>query len=223
MGFLPFREEIREDDRIPGLSVLSDSIASQARKKYRGDKIVRLGMMRHLNVIVDFSESMSDQDLKPNRHICTLNVNIFTLLQQSNQTIEPEHEIRTVNVVSPCLLFQLLKKFITEFLEQNPISQLGVIVTRNKRAEKICEMSGNIRKHIQTLEPCSNPNYCIGEASLQNSLELALSSMKSLPSHTSREILVIYGSFTTCDPGKVKDTIEVSVAFCTGTGDSIYE
>ncbi len=106
-------------------------------------------------------------------------------------------------------VFQLLEKFIKEFLEQNPIGQLGIIITRNKRAEKISDLSGNSRKHLLNLEQCNNPNFCSGEPSLQNSLELALSSMKMLPSHTSREILVIYGSLSTCDPGDIKDTIEV--------------
>lgn len=105
--------------------------------------------------------------------------------------------------------FQLLQKFVREFLEQNPISQLGIIVTRNKRAEKISDLSGNSRKHLSNLEQCSNHTYCLGEPSLQNALELALSSMKMLPSHTSREILVIFGSLTTCDPGSIKETIEV--------------
>lgn len=102
-----------------------------------------------------------------------------------------------------------MNKFIQEFLEQNPISQLGVVATRNKRAEKISDLSGNAKKHLQSLEPCNGPSYCVGECSLQNALELALSSMKMLPSHTSREILVIFGSLTTCDPGNVIDTIKV--------------
>lgn len=33
--------------------------------------------------------------------------------------------------------------------------------------------------------------------------------MKShLPSHSSREMLIIYGSLTTCDPGNIHDTVQ---------------
>ena len=32
-----------------------------------------------------------------------------------------------------------------------------------------------------------------------------------LPSHSSREILIIFGSLTTCDPGNVHDTVEACV------------
>jgi transcription initiation factor TFIIH subunit 2 len=39
----------------------------------------------------------------------------------------------------------VLEKFIVEFFDQNPISQMGVIVTRNGRAEKVAELSGKRR------------------------------------------------------------------------------
>lgn len=45
--------------------------------------------------------------------------------------------------------FKLLEDFIEEFFYQNPISQLGVIITRNKRAEKVSELAGNSKKHIK--------------------------------------------------------------------------
>lgn len=49
-----------------------------------------------------------------------------------------------------------------------------------------------------------------GEPSLQNSLELALKSLRLLPSHASKEILIIMSSLTTCDPGDIGETIQVS-------------
>jgi transcription initiation factor TFIIH subunit 2 len=49
-------------------------------------------------------------------------------------------------------LFQLLEGFIDEFFDQNPISQMGIIITKNKRAEKLSELAGNPRKHIKVYE-----------------------------------------------------------------------
>ena len=40
------------------------------------------------------------------------------------------------------LFFQLLEHFVEEYFDQNPISQLGIIGTRNKRAEIIAELGG---------------------------------------------------------------------------------
>lgn len=54
-----------------------------------------------------------------------------------------------------------------------------------------------------------NSTSLIGEPSLQNSLELALSSLKNFPSHASREVLLIMSSLTTCDPGDINETIKV--------------
>ena len=38
---------------------------------------------------------------------------------------------------------QLLERFVEEYFDQNPISQLGIMLTRNKRAEKVTELGGN--------------------------------------------------------------------------------
>ena len=47
-----------------------------------------------------------------------------------------------------------------------------------------------------------------GEPSLQNAIEMARSSMSHLPTHSSREITIIFGSLTTCDPGNIHDTLD---------------
>ncbi|KAL1463370.1 hypothetical protein WDU94_015125, partial [Cyamophila willieti] len=175
-GYEKTWEALEEDEDGLIESSIADIIEKSKRKRH-ADKIgVRLGMMRHMNVILDCSEAMQDQDLKPTRHMCTL---------------------------------KLFEGFIEEFFEQNPISQLGIIVTRNKRAERLTDLSGNYRRHLDALRTqCSDPNYCIGEPSLQNSLELAYSTMRMLPTHTSREVLVIMGSLTVCDPGDINVIIQ---------------
>ena len=40
------------------------------------------------------------------------------------------------------VLFQLLEHFVDEYFDQNPISQMGIIFTKNKRAEKVTELGG---------------------------------------------------------------------------------
>lgn len=63
---------------------------------------------------------------------------------------------------------------------------------------------------MQAIKALVNSPSLTGEPSLQNSLELALKSLKNLPAHASREILVIMASLTTCDPGDINETIQVS-------------
>ncbi|KAL3185841.1 hypothetical protein MRX96_028727 [Rhipicephalus microplus] len=167
-------EAIQEDESGLLQPSVLDFVHRAKRKQMLAKKNVRLGMMRHLYVVVDFSESMSEPDLKPTRLICTL---------------------------------KMLELFVEEFFDQNPISNVGVISTCNKRAQKICELAGNAGKVVEALQ-ASKTQVPSGEPSLQNSLELAAEVLRHLPVHTSREVLVIMGSLTTCDPGNIHTTIE---------------
>jgi len=101
---------------------------------------------------------------------------------------------------------KLFEKFVEEYFYLNPISQMGIIISTNKRAEKVSEMTGNPRRHIEVLKSLKE-KPCGGEPSLQNSLDLVIQSLKNMPSHTSREVIVVMGSLTTCDPGDINKTI----------------
>lgn len=60
------------------------------------------------------------------------------------------------------ICFKLLEDFIEEFFYQNPISQLGMIITRNKRAEKVSDLAGNSKKHVKVIifiTLSSHPEY----------------------------------------------------------------
>ncbi|KAK4875443.1 hypothetical protein RN001_011865 [Aquatica leii] len=174
-GYEKTWEAIKEDDE-GFLEASVTDIIQRAKRKRQAQKLpnTKLGMMRHLYLLLDCSDSMSNQDLKPTRLYCTL---------------------------------KLLELFIEEFFDQNPISQLGVIIMQNKRADKISELTGNPRKHIKAITTL-NRTSLIGEPSLQNGLNVALKSLKLLPSHASREVLVIIGSLTTCDPTDINTTID---------------
>nr|XP_051709379.1 general transcription factor IIH subunit 2-like protein [Oryctolagus cuniculus] len=168
--------EILKEDESGSLKATIEDILFKAKRKrvFEHHGQVRLGMMRHLYVVVDGSRTMEDQDLKPNRLTCTL---------------------------------KLLEYFVEEYFDQNPISQIGIIVTKSKRAEKLTELSGNPRKHITSLKKAVDMT-CHGEPSLYNSLSMAMQTLKHMPGHTSREVLIIFSSLTTCDPSNIYDLIK---------------
>ncbi|XP_004872901.1 general transcription factor IIH subunit 2 isoform X2 [Heterocephalus glaber] len=168
--------EILKEDESGSLKATIEDILFKAKRKrvFENHGQVRLGMMRHLYVVVDGSRTMEDQDLKPNRLACTL---------------------------------KLLEYFVEEYFDQNPISQIGIIVTKSKRAEKLTELSGNPRKHITSLKKAVDMT-CHGEPSLYNSLSMAMQTLKHMPGHTSREVLIIFSSLTTCDPSNIYDLIK---------------
>lgn len=168
--------EVLKEDESGSLKATIEDILFKAKRKriFEHHGQVRLGMMRHLYVVVDGSRTMEDQDLKPNRLTCTL---------------------------------KLLEYFVEEYFDQNPISQIGIIVTKSKRAEKLTELSGNPRKHVTALKKAVDQT-CHGEPSLYNSLNLAMQTLKHMPGHTSREVLIIFSSLTTCDPSNIYDLIK---------------
>ena len=91
------------------------------------------------------------------------------------------------------LTLSLAETFIGEYFDQNPISQLGIIITRDGIAEKLTELSGkrgrrratssdwrvagNPMEHIRVLKK-KKMKDATGEPSLQNALETARSSFK---------------------------------------------
>lgn len=168
--------EVLKEDESGSLKATVEDILFQAKRKrvFESHGQVRLGMMRHLFVIIDSSRSMEDQDLKPNRLTSTL---------------------------------KLMEHFVEEYFDQNPISQIGIITTKNKRAEKLTDLAGNPKKHITALRKAVD-STCVGEPSLYNSLNMALQTLKHMPAHTSREVLVIFSSLTTCDPANIYELIK---------------
>jgi len=124
------------------------------------------------------------------------------------------------------LMLQYAREFVTEWFDQNPLGQIGVVGMRAGIGERIGALTGNPQEVLAAiadrhkLEPT-------GEPSLQNSIEMARNSMRCvksttflrakaihdshLPTHSSREILIIFGSLTTCDPGNIHDTLDSCV------------
>ncbi|AAS52258.1 ADR338Cp [Eremothecium gossypii ATCC 10895] len=96
--------------------------------------------------------------------------------------------------------------FVHNFFDQNPISQLCIVAMRNGMAQLVSQVSGNPQEHIEALkavrkqEPKGNP-------SLQNALEMARGLLLHVPSHCTREVLIVFGALSSTDPGDIHQTI----------------
>ncbi len=104
------------------------------------------------------------------------------------------------------LTLQYSKELINEYYEQNPISQLAIIVMRDGIAIKATELSGNPQDHITALNRIQHEEAS-GSPSLQNALEMARATLFHVPSHGTRETLIIFGSLLSADPGDIYKTI----------------
>ncbi|KAL4074120.1 Ssl1-like-domain-containing protein [Scleroderma citrinum] len=108
------------------------------------------------------------------------------------------------------LALRYAREFVTEWFDQNPLGQVGLVGMRAGLGERFGEMSGNPQDVLKALNDRTKLEPT-GEPSLQNAIEMARGSMSHLPAQASREILIIFGSLTTCDPGNIHDTLDVCI------------
>lgn len=139
-----------------------------------GGQAIRRGIIRYAYVVIDLSRTTNDPDCD------------FRPFRSRAQAT-----------------WQATNQFIGDFLENNPISQLGVIVTRNAQAEKLTDLSANRRAHLEAVNSLKRHRPPGGEASLQNALDLACGLLRDVPEYGFREILVLFGSLATRDPGDI--------------------
>ena len=128
---------------------------------------------------------------------------LFFVVDASAAAGETDPEMRPSRLA---VMIEAAQQFVNDFFEQNPISTIAVLATRGGRAEMLTEPSCNPRQHIDALKSLSADNGR-GEASLQNALELARESLHAVPSFTTREVLVLSASLSSCDPGDIFATI----------------
>jgi transcription initiation factor TFIIH subunit 2 len=97
------------------------------------------------------------------------------------------------------LITSQLRNFFSSFLDQNPLSQLSIVSTFGSRAKVHTFLSGDLQLHLQALKDIEDLEAS-GEPSLQNSIQTATRLLQTSPPFATREILLIYGSYATCDP-----------------------
>ncbi|KAJ5461072.1 General transcription and DNA repair factor IIH subunit ssl1 [Penicillium daleae] len=152
--------------------------ASKRKRLLKDTTPLQRGIIRHLILILDLSQSMSEKDLRPTRYLLTL---------------------------------RYAQEFVREFFEQNPISQLGVLGLRDGLALRVSDISGNPTEHLTAIQELKTQDPK-GLPSLQNGLEMARGALFHTPSHGTREVLVIFGSLLSSDPGDIHQTINTLVA-----------
>lgn len=182
---------VREDEHgnIIGMSEAADpaDLVRLRRKRIAKSDFSRSGrrvvrdMIRYMFLVVDCSRAMTERDaaLGPGKTRMDVALN-------------------------------LAADFVSEFYDQNPLSHLGIVAIRDGEAEMLTPLSGSRRAHGLALAAARDEiNASLasggdgGEFSLQNGLEVAGRSLGHVPRHGSREVLVLAGALSTCDPGDV--------------------
>jgi len=169
-----------EEDETGALRTAEDPQLRRARQRRRAKlgKSVRRGMIRYLLLVVDLSEAAK--------------------LERPEPDFLPSRQVVVVRAA---------QAFVRRFFDENPISQLGVIVTRDRIAEKVSDLGGSAKHHVAALE-AQLARPCSGAMSLMNSLEMALTALRHAPAYGLREALVLSSAISTCDPGDIFTTVD---------------
>lgn len=119
------------------------------------------------------------------------------------------------------MMLSLLQDFIVEYFDQNPISQLGIVMMRNGVANLVSEVNGLPQYHLDKVRQLKSRQHNKyepkGDPSLQNALEMARSLLRYNfgsnlnDTKNSKEILIIFGALFTSDPGDIHKTIDSMV------------
>ncbi|KAK3238929.1 General transcription factor IIH subunit 2 [Cymbomonas tetramitiformis] len=126
---------------------------------------------------------------------------VYLVLDVSRAILMTDFRPTRLSVVSG-----IVQCFVKEFFDQNPLSQLGLILARNGIAERVTELSGSPEAHLAALRnSLKDPG---GDISLQNALEAARMPLSQIPPYGTREIIIVLSGLSTCDPGDIFTTIE---------------
>ena len=115
-------------------------------------------------------------------------------------------------------MIKYTQEYVREFFEQNPISQMSVLGMHDGLCIRISELSGNPADHTSAIQdlrfprnPQDIPKEPKGAPSLQNALELARATLFHTPDHGTREIIFVFGSLLSLDPGDINQSIKACV------------
>jgi len=129
---------------------------------------------------------------------------VYVLIDCSRWVRKRDPVFGTEDVLSATI--QLLQEFVQEYYDQNPLSHLGFVTLKDGEAEVLTNLSSSSKTHklaLKNLSKTTGDSSGGGEFSLQNGLELVGRSLGHQPFHGSREILIVCGALSTCDPGHV--------------------
>ncbi|ORM41264.1 Suppressor of stem-loop protein 1 [Babesia sp. Xinjiang] len=100
-----------------------------------------------------------------------------------------------------------VKGLIQGVFHQGPMTQLALVALRDKRSIMVSKFGTPPSEQIELLD-ITVKGGAEGVPSLQNGLEMAIGILSGMPAYTTREIIVIFGSTKTFDPGNILTTLQ---------------
>jgi transcription initiation factor TFIIH subunit 2 len=141
---------------------------------------------------------------------------LVLVLDMSEAMLEKDMDMRPNRYL---VTIRIVKEYVSDFFEQNPISQISILGMYDGKCIKISDMSGNPTDHILALDALRSDGGSSGRVgttqilepkgapSLQNALEMSRAMLYHTPKHGTREVIILLGALLSNDPGDIHDTI----------------
>ena len=97
--------------------------------------------------------------------------------------------------------------FIKRFFDNSPLGNLGLVVTREGIAERICGLQVSGDEIITKFKKALTQTGGSGSPSLQNAITMAMTELNEQPPLSLRELIIIWNTMGTSDRGDIYDTI----------------
>ena len=168
-----------EDDKLVAIQE-TEQWQSEVEKKQSELVSIKRGLLRSLVIVLDLSTNgLESRSFGQNR---------MKLIQ--DQTIV----------------------FVSDFFVQNPLSQVAILGTYDSSCKILSNLSSDVNAHVEVIKNLSSMDHK-GEPSVQSSLAVATAilgiegkgGLANIDS--TKEILFIYGSLTTCDVDPIFKTL----------------
>lgn len=174
-----------EEDESLGQTVQEREEARKRKRLRKDTKPFQRGIIRHVVLVLDLSESMLEKDMRPNRFI--------TMIKYTQEYVREFFEQNPISQMSVLGMHDGLCIRVSE-LSGNPADHIAAI--QGLRFPR---------------NPQDIPKEPKGAPSLQNALELARATLYHTPSHGTREVIIVFGSLLSLDPNDIHQTIKACV------------
>jgi transcription initiation factor TFIIH subunit 2 len=135
---------------------------------------------------------------------------LVLIMDMSEAMLEKDMDMRPNRYL---VMLRIVKEYVRDFFEQNPISQLSVLGMYDGKCIKVSDMSGNPNDHVTAIDLLRNETTKAGmiepkgSPSLQNALEMSRAMLYHTPKHGTREVVILLGALLSNDPGDIHETI----------------
>ncbi|KAF7635563.1 General transcription factor IIH subunit [Meloidogyne graminicola] len=149
--------------------------------------------------IISEEKRLRRNEGRPTRIRLGMMRHVFIGIDLSTSILSKDVEPSRLRVVRECFL-----NFINKFFELNPLSAMGLLLGRDKKAECSCGFSSSIQKLNESFNSLTEASCGGTEFSLYSMLECALTHFRNVPAHTSKECIFIVSSLSTTDAVSLK-------------------